>query len=266
MKKILLIPFLLLFINVVSAQQDLALLGYRNIPQEEMKTFIQNEAMYWSKVAAVLKGKNQITGWAIHAKVGGGRASEANIMTRVAPGTWENYENLGKNYAAAEKQVREEMDPALWALLEDDLKQDKYNVASLLVQNASKGVWAKNSNWNYVVQNFVKATNPVNYLAEEERIMAPFFKKMIKQGGTKMKGWTTVTVLSPTGYDYSFNVFTVDFYENLSDVFNPFTSDSVEWPSEMASLGEMKTPGFWKRVVWKRAMYLDDNNNLVDNR
>ena len=62
MKKILLIPFLLLFINVVSAQQDLALLGYRNIPQEEMKTFIQNEAMYWSKVAAVLKGKNQITG------------------------------------------------------------------------------------------------------------------------------------------------------------------------------------------------------------
>ncbi|MDG1711429.1 MAG: hypothetical protein P8H51_04090 [Flavobacteriaceae bacterium] len=49
-------------------------------------------------------------------------------------------------------------------------------------------------------------------------------------------------------------------------MYNPFTSDSVEWPSEMASLGEMKTPGFWKRVVWKRAMYLDDNNNLVDNR
>ncbi|MGI9540448.1 MAG: hypothetical protein ACR2MI_00160 [Flavobacteriaceae bacterium] len=81
-----------------------------------------------------------------------------------------------------------------------------------------------------------------------------------------MKGWTTVAVLSPTEYDYSFNVYTVDFYENLSDVYIPFTSDSVEWPSEMTSLDEMKTPGFWKRVVWKRAMYLDDNNNIVDNR
>ncbi|MDC0487025.1 hypothetical protein OAN60_08520, partial [Flavobacteriaceae bacterium] len=62
----------------------------------------------------------------------------------------------------------------------------------------------------------------------------------------------TTSVLSPAGYEYPYNAYTVDFYDNISDVFSPFNSDDITWPKEMASLGELKTAGFWKRVIWQR--------------
>lgn len=261
MKKLILLIALIALGQPISSQ-NVARLGYRNIPSQEMKTFVQNEAIYWSQVAAHLKEKGQITGWSIHVKRSGGRASEANVMTRVAPGSMENLNNLGKNYAAAEKAVQNAMDPQTWALIEDNLKQEKYNVANLIVQNVDE-VWAKDDSWNYVVQNFVKATNPALYLSEESRIMKPFFSKLMKQGKTKQKGWITVNVLSPQGYDYAFNSYTVDFYEKFSDAFTPFDMQSIDWPEEMESLGKLKTPGFWKRVIWQRVMYLDENNELI---
>ncbi|HAS20094.1 MAG TPA: hypothetical protein DCR42_08845 [Flavobacteriaceae bacterium] len=111
--------------------------------------------------------------------------------------------------------------------------------------------------------NYSNAANPAVYLQEESRIMKPFFQKLMRQGKTKLSGWGSAQVLAPVGYDYPFNVFTVDFYEKISDVFNPFGSNTVSWPDEMASLGELKTPGFWKRAVWKRVMYLNNDNKLV---
>ena len=52
-------------------------------------------------------------------------------------------------------------------------------------------------------------------------------------------------------------------YDNISDAFTPFNSDDIAWPEEMSSLGQLKTPGFWKRVIWQRVMYLNQNNELV---
>jgi hypothetical protein len=45
----------------------------------------------------------------------------------------------------------------------------------------------------------------------------------------------------------------------------PFNSDDIQWPEEMASLGELKTPGFWKRVIWKRVMYLNQKKRIGTN-
>ncbi|MGA0987016.1 MAG: hypothetical protein ACO3RO_02335 [Flavobacteriaceae bacterium] len=263
MKSTVSIILLVAISHIALAQENLAVNSFRKVPADELKTFMQNEAFYWSKVAAVLKEKGQITAWGVQIRSGGMLASEPNVNTRIGVGSWENFENLGRNYAAAEEFVRSQMDPEMLALLEETLKQDKFEFASILT-NTQELIWSdKQPSFNYVVYNYSRADNPSQYLAEETRIMKPFFEKLMKQGKTKMKGWGTVNVLSPNGYEYPYNAFTVDFYENIGDAFSPFTSEDVSWPEEMASLGDLKTPGFWKRVIWKRVLHLNQKNELV---
>lgn len=263
MKSVLSTILLVAFCHIALAQENLALNSFRKVPADELKTFMQNEAFYWSKVAAVLKEKGQITGWGIQVRSGGMLASEPNVNARIGIGSWENFENLGKNYAAAEEVVRSQMDPEMLALLEESLKQDKFEFASIL-SNTQELIWSdKDPSFNYVVYNYSNANNVTQYLAEESRIMKPFFEKLMKQGKTKMKGWGTINVLSPIGYEYPYNAYTVDFYDNIGDAFSPFISEDVNWPEEMASLGELKTPGFWKRVIWKRVLHLNQKNELI---
>jgi len=263
MKTTLSIILLVAFGHIALAQENLALNSFRKVPADELKTFMQNEAFYWSKVAAVLKEKGQITAWGVQIRSGGMLASEPNVNTRIGVGSWENFENLGRNYAAAEEIVRSQMDPQMLALLEETLKQDKFEFASILT-NTQELTWSdKQPSFNYVVYNYSRADNPSQYLAEESRIMKPFFEKLMKQGKTKMKGWGTINVLSPIGYEYPYNAYTVDFYESIGDAFSPFTSEDVSWPEEMASLSELKTPGFWKRVIWKRVLHLNQKNELI---
>jgi len=263
MKQIIFLLTIGVFSNFLVAQERLASNSFRKVPAKELETFMQNEAFYWSKVATILKEKGQITSWAIRVRRGGMLATEPNVSTRIGIGSWENYENLGKNYAAAEAEAKSQMDPEKIALLEESLKQDKFEFASIIT-NTNELIWSdKQPSFKYAVYNYSKANNAAQYLSEESRIMKPFFEKLMKQGKTKMKGWATTSVLSPAGYEYPYNAYTVDFYDNISDVFSPFNSDDITWPKEMASLGELKTAGFWKRVIWQRVMYLNQNNELV---
>ena len=263
MKNFILSMMTLFFCYSGWGQESIALNSFRNVPADELKTFMQNEAFYWSKVAAVLRERGHIQAWGIQVRAGGQLASEPNVNTRIGIGSWENFENLGKNYAAAEAEVKSKMNPEKLALLEESLKQDKYEFASILT-NTQELIWSdKQPSFNYVVYNYSKADNVTQYLSEESRIMKPFFEKLMKQGKTKLKGWAAINVLAPVGYEYPYNAYTVDFYEKISDAYNPFNSDDIQWPEEMASLGELKTPGFWKRVIWKRVMYLNQKNELV---
>ncbi|MGA0012288.1 MAG: hypothetical protein ACO3FD_04290 [Flavobacteriaceae bacterium] len=227
MKSTVSIILLVAISHIALAQENLAVNSFRKVPADELKTFMQNEAFYWSKVAAVLKEKGQITSWGVQIRSGGMLASEPNVSTRIGIGSWENFENLGKNYAAAEEFVRSQMDPEIIDLLEETLKQDKFEFASILT-NTQEFIWSdKQPSFNYAVYNYSRADNPSQYLAEETRIMKPFFENLMKQGKTKMKGWGTVNVLSPNGYEYPYNAFTVDFYDNIGDAFSPFPSEDV---------------------------------------
>lgn len=260
MKKSLIL-FMLLFVGTLTAQENLASVSFRDVPQEEMKTFMQNEAVYWSEVAKVLKAKGQIGYWGINVRSGGGKAEDPNVMAYIGIGSWENFENLGKNYAAAEAEVKASMSPSMLGPIEDDLKQDKFFVASLLINNV-KYVWAADMDWKYQVINYANATNAWSYTNAEAKLMAPFFDKAIKQGKTKLKGWKAAAVLSPQGYDYSFNAMTVDFYKDFSDIFTSWPPNT-QWPKGIEKLNAMKeNEGFWRRSIWQRVMYLDGDNNL----
>ncbi len=141
MKRLLLVFICISFAKLGIAQNRLALNSFRKVPANELKTFMQNEAFYWSKVAAVLKEKGQITAWAIQVRNGGMLATEPNVNTRIGIGSWENYENLGKNYAAAQEIVKSQMDPEKRALLEEALKQDKFEFAAILT-NTEELIWS----------------------------------------------------------------------------------------------------------------------------
>ena len=260
MKKSLIL-FMLLFVGTLTAQENLAMMSFRDVPQEEMKTFMQNEYVYWSKVAKILKEKGQISYWSINVKRGGGRADESNVMSYIGIGSWENYENLGKNYASAEKEVKSNMDPEKLRLIEDDLNQEKFGKANFIINNL-KYVWAPNQNWKYQVINYANAKNAWQYINAESNLMAPFFEKSMKSGKTKLQGWKTAGVLSHQGYDFPFNSMTVDFYAEFSDIFTSWPPNT-QWPKGIDKLNAMKeTEGFWRRSIWQRVMYLDGENNL----
>ena len=87
MKSVLSIILLVAFGHIALAQENLALNSFRKVPADELKTFMQNEAFYWSKVAAVLKEKGQITGWGIQVRSGGMLASEPNVNARIGIGS-----------------------------------------------------------------------------------------------------------------------------------------------------------------------------------
>ena len=263
MKKILFTTlFAILAFNLQS--QTVADINYRLVPQSEMKTFMDNEAMYWGKIFAVLKEQGHIQGWSINTRAGGRLASEPNVYSRIAFKSMSQREEAWKHWSSAIEKVESKMDPEKLALLKEKLKQDKFEVANVIVQGVDQ-VWAKNSDWKFLVHNYAKTSNPAKLLELESKITKPFFKKIMKQGKTKQKGWVTSYVLSPQGYRYAYNVMTVDFYENFSDIFNAFDGD-ISWPEQMNELNDLKeNNGFWKSSIYYRAMYLDSNNQIVRN-
>lgn len=255
---------LFILITNISISQTVADISYRLVPQSEIKTFMDNEAMYWGKVFAVLKEQGHVQGWSINTRAGGGLASEPNVYSRIAFNSLSQREEAWEHWAEAIKKVESEMDSEKLALIKEKLKQDKFNFASFLVQGVD-GVWSDNYNWNFVVHNYVKTENPSSYLEQESKIMKPFFKEMMKKGKTKQKGWGTSIVLSPQGYNYAYNAMTVDFYENFSDIFNSYDKD-VSWPEGITDLNRLKKGnGFWKSTIWYRAIYLDSNNEIIRN-
>ena len=260
MKKLLILITLFIGSNLI-AQENLGLMDFRKVPADEMKTFMQNEYVYWSKVAKVLKEKGQISYWSINVRSGGARAEDSNVMAYIGVGSWENYENLGKNYAEAEAEVKSKMDAEKLNLIEENLKQEKFGAAFFLINNL-KYVWAKNQNWKYKVVNYANAKNALDYTNAEAELMAPYFEKAINSGKTKLQGWKVSTVLSPQGYDFPFNSLTVDFYKDFSDIFTSWPANT-QWPEGIEELNKLKeNEGFWRRSIWQRVMYLDSENNL----
>jgi hypothetical protein len=260
MKKILLgLSLFFAFISTSSAEV-VALMSFRSVPADEMHTFMKNEEMYWSKVSGKLLKEGKITNWSIHVRQGGYLSTEPNVFTRIEFGSWENLDNVYKNYDEAMAAINAQMPANEYALIAEKLKQDKYEVASV-VTNHHATIFAKNADWDYVVLNYSKGNNAAQYAAEEKRLMSPFFEKMINTKGSKMQGWTVSQVLSPTGYDYDANVITGDFYKNMSDIFTAW--NDITPPDGVNELAKMKQPGFWRTEIWFRNMYLDKNANVV---
>ena len=58
MKKLLILITLFIGSNLI-IQENLGLMDFRKVPADEMKTFMQNEYVYWKKLARVLKKKDK---------------------------------------------------------------------------------------------------------------------------------------------------------------------------------------------------------------
>lgn len=259
MKKLLLI-ISFLFIYSINAQEDLFMYDYRNVPAEEMDTFMQNEAIFWSKVHSNMQKKGHITGWAMLRKVGG-LESEPNIYFYVGIGSYENLDNVGKNYSAAEKEVMDGLDWEMKTLIKKRLKQKKYRVGNVLLNrtaNAGGGV----GDFNYLVHNYVKANNVSEFVDVQEKYFKPFFDEHIKAGNTKQTYWNVAAVVNPRGHGYNWNCYTADAYKNMSDIYNAWNTE-ITWPQEGFELANklMDNKGFYKMIIWHKLMWLDGDGN-----
>lgn len=261
MKRILLIFTVCLF-SLSYAQEDLFLYDYRHVPQEEMSDFIQNEAIFWSKVHANLQKKGQITGWAMMRKVGG-LQSEPNIYFYIGIGSYNNLDNSSKNYGQAEKEVMDSFDEDMQKLIKKRLKQEKFRVGSVMMNRVS-AVAAENVNdWNYLVHNYAKASDVGEFVDVQTKYFKPFFEEHIKAGNTKQLYWNVAAVVNPRGYGYKWNCYTADGYKNQSDIYNAWNTE-IEWPEEgMAEANKsMNDKGFYKSVVWHRLLSIDNEGKL----
>jgi hypothetical protein len=234
---------------------------YRNVPQEEMENFNKNEAEFWSKVAANLLKKKQITGWAMLSRVGG-LESDPNIYFYVGLGSYENLDNINKNYPQAYEEVMSSLDQDAQKLFKERLKQKSYRIANVLL-NRSESVFSDSGDWNYMVHNYVKAKNVNAFLEGEKKYFKPFFEEHIKAKNTKQVAWITASVLNPRGNHYNWNCYTADLYKNQSDIYNAWNSE-ITYPEDgLAEVGKtMEGPGFYKSVVWQKLMWINEDGSF----
>ena len=260
MKRIFLF-FVMCIFSFTYAQEDLFTYDYRNVPQEEMEVFMDNEAMYWSKIHAKLLKKGKITGWSMMTRVRG-LASEPNVYFYIGIGSYDNLDHGYDDWGQAVKEVRSSIDKEKLKIIDERLKQKKYRVGGALLNRVSTA-GSSTDEWNYLVHNYANASDVSAFLDLQEKYLKPFFDKNMKEKNTKQVFWSTATVLSPRGHGYNWNCYTVDAYKNYSDIFNGWNKE-VSYPEEgMIELGKlMKDQSFYKSVVWKRAMWLDADGNL----
>ena len=246
----------------INAQQQVFAYDYRNVPEEELRTFMGNEAMYWSKIHANLIKKGTITGWTMCQRVNG-LASEPNIYFFYGIGSLENRDKMSKAWPQAEKEVRSSMDKQKLAMIDERLKQKKYRVGEVLLRRTSSVNMGNEGDWNYLVHNYAKASDVAQFLAGQEKHFKPFFEENISAKNTKQVFWYAATVLSPTGSGYSWNCYTVDAFKNYSDVFNSWNTEP-NWPQEgMDEVNKYLPDGnFYKSVVWQKVMWLDAEGQL----
>ena len=259
--KTILLAFVCCFFWQVNAQQQVFAYDYRNVPEDELKTFMGNEAMYWSKIHANLVKKGTINGWAMCRRING-LASEPNIYFFYGFGTLENRDKMGEDWSQAEKEVRSSMDKEKLAMIDERLKQKKYRVGQVLLQRSSS-VNMGQGEWNYLVHNYAKASNVTQFLEGQEKYFKPFFEENITAKNTKQVFWYTAAVLSPRGNGYNWNCYTVDAFKNYSDIFNAWNT-TPNWPEEgMAEVIKFLPEGnFYKSVIWQRVMWIDDQGQL----
>ena len=260
MKKLFLI-ISILFIYSLHAQEDLFMYDYRKVPAEEMETFMQNEAIFWSKVHSNMQKKGHITGWAMLRKVGG-LESEPNVYFYIGIGSYENLDNLGENYSAARKEVMDGLDWEMKALIEKSLKQEKFGVGNVLLNRtatAGGGV----GDFNYLVHNYAKANNVSEFLDVQEKYFKPFFDEQIKAGNTKQTYWNVAEVVNPTGHGYNWNCYTADAYKNQSDIYNAWNTE-ITGPQEGFELTNklLDNKWFYKSIIWEKLMWLDADGNF----
>lgn len=260
MKK-LLILFAILFCSYSYGQEDLFYYDFRHVPADEMEAFQKNEAEFWAKVHQNMKSKKQITGWAMCSRVGG-VSKDPNIYFYLGIGSFENLDNINKNYSAAYNEVMSSMNDDDQKEMKERLKIDSHRIANVLL-NRQSTVNVENPKWNYIVHNYAKANNVGAFLDAQDKYFKPFFEEHIKAGNTKQKVWITARVLNPVGDRYNWNCYTADTYENMSDIYNSWTSE-VTWPeggmTEVAKT--MDTPNFYKSVIWKKIMWLDGDGKF----
>jgi hypothetical protein len=266
MKKLLLlfVAIAIFGFSNISAQEDLFTYDYRNVPADEMEVFMANEAMYWSKIHAVLLKKGKLTGWTVSRRVGG-LASEPNVYFYLGIGSYENMDNLYHDWPEAEKEVRSGMDKEKLALIDERLKQNKFRVGNVLL-NRRSFVGSTAGDWNFLVHNYAKATDVGAFLGVQDKYFKPFFEENINNKNTKQVFWMTAEVLSPQGHGYNWNCYTLDAYKNMSDMYNAWNNE-VTFPEDGLKEANdlMKNQSFYKRVVWRKVMTLDADGNLIKN-
>lgn len=261
MKKILLL-LVILTSSLTFSQENLFFYSYRHVPADEMELFKNNEADFWSKVHGYLVKQKKITGWAMCSRVNG-LASDPNIYFYVGVGSFENLDNMEKNYQEAYEAIMSSMGSDAQNKMKKRLEQEKFEVGTAML-NRRSNVWQENADWDYLVHNYARATDVGAFLDAQDKYIKPFFEEHIKAKNTKQVGWMTAGVMNPIGYGYKWNCYTADAYKKVSDIYNAWNIDNVTWPEgAMESINETTTEnGFYKRVIWKKLMWLDAEGNL----
>jgi hypothetical protein len=193
----------------------------------------------------------------------GGLASDPNIYFFVGVGSFENLDNMNTNYSKAIEEVMSSLDASAQSKMKERLKQEKFEVGTAMLNRRST-IMRENADWDYLVHNYAQASNVAGFLDAQEKHFKPFFEEHINAGNTKQVGWITAGMMNPGGYAYKWNCYTADAFKNLSDIYNAWDDDSIEWPE--GGIEEVnkttKEPGFWKRVIWRKDMWLDAEGNL----
>ncbi len=261
MKKLITTVFIL-FISF-SYSQDYFYHDYRVIPQSDLQHHITIEKNFWSKVAQLLIKEGKLNGWAMLQREGGS-SNEPNIYFYIGIGDKKNLDNLMDNYADAQSRVLQQMGPDTSELAKIAITVEPTSVFNATMQRTNSTIAKNSSKFNYVKINYAKVKGEVNQFSSMQKsIWGNFIKKEMDKGNGSQVMWTTARKVSPNGNGYNWNYMTIDGYLSSSDLIAPSWNPNTKFPKGLDEINSMMEGGtFYKQVVWKILMSVDNEGNL----
>ena len=262
MKKIIL--FLLITLPIISNAQVFGY-GFLNVPEDEIQEYIENEEVFYSKVAQEAIKNGHMEGWSIWKRVEGS-VNEPNFYWYVGIGNLDAYNSFTENFSKAYSKIISQT--GVSKLVERALK--KHNSYHSFTGTYYRGGIARRKNmdgFRYLKANYAKVSNPQQFMQKQNEVWKPFIQKHMDNGKAKQEIWATSMRINPTGNGYNWNVMTIDGYDSLNDTYNSFPGgyQNLDFPSQKDMSDTNPENGWHKSTLWERVMWIDSNGELKKN-
>ena len=259
------ITTLLLMCISVSFSQEYYMHDYRMIPDNQIQNHIDNEKHFWSKVAQTLIKEGKLTGWAMLQRQGGS-SNEPNFYFYIGIGDKSNLKNLGATFNYGAEKIYSSMGKDAAALVKRSIDINPHSFYNVILQSTNREAKKNSNGYNFLKINY---SNVIGDVAEFDNLQKNVWgnfvsKEMNKNNGSQVL-WTTARKVSPNGNGYNWNYITIDGYESYDDLLSPEWNSNTKFPADLSKINSMmQGENFYKQVVWKILMSVDNEGNFKE--
>ena len=205
--------------------QNIMILQYRRVPQDQMAEFIHRETTYWSKVAEKAIEDGNLLSWALLQKVGGWNMESASNVLFI--NVVKDLDRVGEMWDASKVFPDVPIEE-----IETNSMSTVTTTAFLAPGTYIEGPNTQPEDMGYVKINYINASSSTNLLNLENEHWLPFIEAEMAKEGTSQVAWGNARILYPLGPDIKANFMSFDVYPSLHEALMPKWSEDAAFPEE----------------------------------